>query len=92
MSFSYISLPYRGQKKRERRASLAWVWLLAAILVVLAVFVRADIDTALKRQEKAECEAWKIQAEHDPSFYLVGWQADQCEAVGVPMPGIPVRE
>ena len=62
------------------------------LLILAAVSISSQIDAALRRVEKAECEIWRARAVLHPDFYLLDYEADQCREVGVPMPGIPVRE
>lgn len=86
----------RGRASRiERDRSFLGFLVVVSVLVFLiftTILARSQIDAAMRRVEKVECETWKAQAALYPGFYLVGWQADQCKAVGVPMPGIPVKE
>ncbi|MDP2650892.1 MAG: hypothetical protein Q8P04_02250 [bacterium] len=65
-----------------------------ALIVFFAIFGvvgLVGLDEIAKKGEKTECLTWKEQARQSPNFYLVGWQADQCRAVGVSVDGIPVR-
>ena len=82
-------------RSAERERSLVSFMLFVFIFILLilaAVSISSQIDAALRNVERAECEVWRARSVLDPEFYLVGWQADQCREVGVPMPGIPVRE
>ena len=88
-------VPYgSGRVHRNRRTgrpiSRRWAEVIALALLVVVAGV-AGLDKIMERGEKAECLAWKEQARHNPTFYLTGWQADQCRAAGVSVDGIPVR-
>lgn len=80
-------------RRTEPIISRGWAEVLAltVLFVILGVVGLVGLDEIAERGERAECLAWQTQARSNPDFYLVGWQADQCRAVGVLMEGIPVR-
>ena len=80
----------RVRRRRTKPVSRRWAKGIALTLLVVVAVV-ASLDKIMERGETAECLAWKKQARHNPTFYLVGWQAEQCKVVGVLMPNIPVR-
>lgn len=87
---SYGSDRVTSPQGKGKVISRRWAELIALTLL-LVVLGLAGLDKVMERGERAECLAWKEQASQNSTFYLVGWQADQCKSVGVPMKGIPVR-
>lgn len=43
------------------------------------------LDTGLDRQERHECLTWALYAQKYPNFYLRDFEAEQCEAIGLPV-------
>jgi hypothetical protein len=55
----------------------------ALILVAGMVAVGAMVIIGMDRQEAVECDGWQQQAQQYPSFYLLKWQKEQCDANGI---------
>ncbi len=47
---------------------------------------------AASKQEFAECQKWKQEAESKPDYYLTNWQYDQCLANNIHIDGVPVHD
>ena len=84
-----MSLYGRVCRYWRKPSTRGWAKVVATTLF-FAAFLVVGI-TGIAEFEKNECRAWKEQASHNSTFYLVGWQADQCRAVGVSVDGILVR-
>lgn len=53
------------------------IFVTAIILLALGIF------EGMTRHEIKECKKWQAQAREFPTFYLIGWQTEQCKAHGI---------
>jgi uncharacterized membrane protein len=53
------------------------------IVAALVVFFFFALPVLVDEHEVQECLTWKQYQEDYPSFYLVGWQIDQCQHHGI---------
>lgn len=58
-------------------------------IMAMALFVWVG-DIALNKNAKVECLQWQAQAEEFSQFYIVQWQKEQCDSVGI-FVGAPVK-
>jgi len=49
------------------------------------------IFTGIEKEEKSECIKWIKQSKISPNYYLLDWQAKQCQHYGFDISGIPIR-
>ena len=54
---------------------------IAVILILIGAIVLAAINGG--DPEEAECLKWQSEAKHFEGYYLLQWQADQCQAHGI---------
>lgn len=48
------------------------------LMIILILVFSGIILLSAERQEKKECELWKVEAENIPGYFLTDWQVDQC--------------
>ncbi len=61
--------------------------LLCVLGAILFVFV---LNIGMSRSEVVDCLKWQQQAEDYPAFYLLKWQAEQCQAHNIDIDA-PIR-
>ena len=61
-----------------------------ALLVVLLLLFSAG-NWLIQRSERAECVQWSQELQEHPQLgeHIAGWQSEQCEELGVPLPALP---
>lgn len=70
---------YHEIKRDYSQKSLSEVFLMVAMLAAVLGLV-ALAPLAFDRNEEMECKGWQQEAQNNPQFYLLGWQAEQCAA------------
>lgn len=51
--------------------------IIGVLLFIVCLFV---VNYGLQKSEVVDCLKWQKQASESPAFYLLKWQAEQCEA------------
>ena len=69
--------------KKQRHGSIILSILGSAILVVLFFLA---LWAGMNKTEKMECLKWQQQAKDYPLYQSAGWQLEQCEHHGLPLP------
>ena len=60
-------------------------YIFAFVLFVAFLFI---LNMGMNKNEVVECLKWQNQASEYPSFYLLQWQRDQCEAHNISIDAI----
>lgn len=67
------------------------VWLVIGFVALLMFLWLLIVNAGLKQTEVVECLQWQKQTDTLPNFWVVRWQVDQCNALGMPLDGVNVR-
>lgn len=71
----------------------ATIWILGIVVVILlAPAIGRQLNQSQIEREKWECEKWNQEAKELVNYYVTNWQIEQCEAVGIPLTGVPTYE
>ncbi len=69
--------------KRQQHKSIILSILGFAILAVLFIWA---LGVGINEAEKTECLKWQQQAKDYPLYQSAGWQLEQCQYHGLPLP------
>ncbi len=62
------------------------------ILFILVLFLGVPlINKIIIKEEKRECLQWQQQASERENFFLLSWQKEQCDSLGVKI-NAPVKK
>jgi hypothetical protein len=52
------------------------ILILSGVIIIIFLIIAGGV----KKQERAECLKWQVEAEQYQGYYLTDWQIEQCGA------------